>query len=104
MRVAGTIVKKRSYFDSEDKNINCILFIESDEEIVVNGDKIKIIPVLARGSAVSRNEGEHIEVDGEVVFKKIKTSLGHLSFCPIPAIKATYPETLGDGEVESKTV
>ncbi|MFC4769748.1 hypothetical protein [Effusibacillus consociatus] len=86
MKISGKIVKKRTYIDNEDRNINCITFLELDKGITVNGDRIKIIPLLSEETMVPQNVGDNIEVDGEIIFKKIFTMFGNLSSSPIPTL------------------
>jgi len=86
MIISGKIVKKRTYFDHEDVNINCIAFLELERGIVVNGDRLKIIPILSQESMVPQMVGESIEIDGDIVFKKIVTAFGSVSTSPIPTL------------------
>lgn len=87
MKVSGKIVRKRAYFDSEDVNINCITFLEIDDGIMVNGDKIKIIPILSEDSLIPQTIGENVEVEGEIVFKQIVTSSGKRNSSPMPILQ-----------------
>ncbi|MFC4769281.1 hypothetical protein [Effusibacillus consociatus] len=87
MRVTGKIVRKRAYFDTTDRDINCIAFIEIDDGIFVNGDKIKIIPILGEESRIPQSIGENIAVEGEIVFKQIVTSSGKRNSSPVPILQ-----------------
>lgn len=87
MRVTGKIVRKRAYFDTEDRNINCIAFIEVDDGLLVNGDKIKIIPILSDDSRIPQTIGESVLVEGDIVFKRIVTSSGKRNSSPVPILQ-----------------
>ncbi|GAX89965.1 hypothetical protein [Effusibacillus lacus] len=87
MKITGKIVRKRAYFDSEDTNVNCIAFIEIDDGVLVNGDKIKIIPMLSDGSQIPQDIGESVEIEGEIVFKQIFTSSGKRNSSPVPILQ-----------------
>ncbi|BCJ86364.1 hypothetical protein [Effusibacillus dendaii] len=87
MKLTGRIVRKRAYFDSEDRNINCITFLEIDDGVVVNGDKIKIIPILSEDSQIPQAVGESVEVEGEIQFKQIVTSSGKRNSSLMPILQ-----------------
>lgn len=89
MKIKGKIVKKRPYFDNEDKTINCITFLEVENGIIVNGETIKIIPILSTDSAMTKAVGEDIEVEGEIEYKRIFTSSGKRCLSPIPTLRST---------------
>ncbi|WP_018133458.1 hypothetical protein [Effusibacillus pohliae] len=89
MKITGKIVRKRAYFDTDDRTINCIAFLEIDDGLLVNGDKIKIIPVLGEDSLIPQASGENVEIEGEIVFKQIVTSSGKRNSSPIPILQPT---------------
>jgi hypothetical protein len=84
LRIRGEIFKKRTYPKLLYNNINCISFLEVEHGIQVEGDHIKIIPILSEESDVSLLVGEIVEIEGEIKWKRIITSSGKLSFSPIP--------------------
>ncbi|MED4226330.1 hypothetical protein [Neobacillus cucumis] len=84
MRIRGKIFKKRPYPKLLYNNINCISFLEVEHGIQVEGDHIKIIPILSEESYVSPLVGEKVEIEGELKWRRIITSSGKLSFSPIP--------------------
>ncbi|MEW9673451.1 hypothetical protein [Ammoniphilus sp. 3BR4] len=86
MKFKGVIYKKRAYVDREKPNVTDILFIELEEKIDVNGETIRIIPILSYKPS-SYRVGEQVEVNGEVRFESILTSTGKRSFSPIPVIR-----------------
>jgi hypothetical protein len=86
MKIKGDIYKKRAYVDREKPNVTVILFIELEEKIDVNGEAIRIIPILSSFPS-SYSVGEQIEVSGEVRYESIWTSTGQRSFSPIPVIR-----------------
>ncbi len=86
MKIKGVIYKKRVYVDREKPNVTTILFIELEEKIDINGETIRIIPILSSNPS-SYRVGEQIEVNGEVRFECIWTSTGKLSFSQIPVIR-----------------
>lgn len=89
MKVKGKIVRKRPYFDDEDHSINCITFLEIENAIMVNGEPIKIIPILCQDSVLTQSVGENIEIEGEISFKRICTASGKRSLSPIPTLIST---------------
>lgn len=86
MKVKGKIVRTRPYFDLEYRNVNAIMFLELDAGIELNGDRIKIIPILSEESTLSQEVGESIEVEGEIVFRQILTASGKRNSSPIPTL------------------
>jgi hypothetical protein len=86
MKIKGVIYKKRAYVDREKPNVTVILFIELEEKIDVNGEAIRIIPILSSYPS-SYRVGEQIEVSGEVRYESIWTSTGQRSLSPIPVIR-----------------
>ncbi|GAB7386215.1 hypothetical protein BSNK01_00500 [Bacillaceae bacterium] len=87
MKIRGKIVKKRPYVDIEEKDINCITFVDVEDGIDVNGDKIKIIPILSDDSKIPQQIGESVEVDGKIEFKKIVTPSGKRNLSPVPVVR-----------------
>ncbi|MEW9673707.1 hypothetical protein [Ammoniphilus sp. 3BR4] len=87
MRVQGKIFKKRPYLNSENKNINCIAFMEMSDGVEINGDHVKIIPILINDAELKHIVGENIEVDGEIRFERILTMTGIRSLHPIPVLQ-----------------
>jgi hypothetical protein len=88
MKVKGKIVRKRPYFDHEDGSINCITFLEVENAITINGEAIKIIPILCTESSLTQNVGDNVEVEGEIEYKRIFTSSGKRCLSPIPTLRS----------------
>lgn len=88
MKIKGKIVKKRPYTDAEIRNVNCITFLEIDDGLVVNGDTVKILPILSHEQMIPQKVGEVIEVDGDMIYKQIITSSGKRSMSAIPTLSA----------------
>jgi hypothetical protein len=89
MKIKGKIVRKRPYFDHEDGSVNCITFLEVENAIIINGESIKIIPILCTDSTMTKAVGENIEVEGEIEYKRIFTSSGKRCLSPIPTLRST---------------
>lgn len=87
MKVSGKIVRKRAYFDSEDVNVDSIVFLEIDNGIEVNGDKIKIIPVLAEEILIPQKVGDNVELEGEIIYREIITPSGKKNSSPVPTLR-----------------
>lgn len=87
MRIQGEIVKKRAYKNDGDPNQNSILFIKVQDEIKVNGDRLKIIPMISSDPAW--NVGDPINAVGKIQFQRVRTFFGRLSFSPIPVFIPT---------------
>jgi hypothetical protein len=85
MKIRGKIYNKRSYQESL-KQIH-ILFVEVDEAVQVNGEMIKLLPILSERSIIDFCIGEKIEADGDIQFEKIVTKIGKRSFQPIPVFQ-----------------
>lgn len=86
MKMKGKIVRTRPYFDIEYKNVNAIMFLELETGIELNGDRIKIIPILSEDSMLAQEVGESVEVEGEIVFRRILTASGKRNSSPIPTL------------------
>jgi len=89
MRIKGKIFKKRSYIDNDFSDVNCIAFVEIDNGINVDGDTIRIIPILCDRSSISKGVGESIEVEGNIEFKSITTRSGKRNLSPVPVLRLT---------------
>ncbi|MEW9673765.1 hypothetical protein [Ammoniphilus sp. 3BR4] len=87
MKIKGKLFKKRHYHDLEFKKINCLSFLEIDNVVKVDGDRIKVIPVLSEESAISPNLGVSVEIDGEIEWKQIVTPMGNLISLPMPVLR-----------------
>jgi hypothetical protein len=87
MKIRGEIYKKRFYPYHEYENINCICFLKIDDAIKLGTDRIKVIPILSEESAVSKDIGKFIEIDGEIEWRHIITPLGRRSFLPTPILR-----------------
>lgn len=86
MKVKGKIVRRRPYLDNEYRNVISILFLELESGIELNGDQIKIIPILSEESMSSEDIGENVEVEGEIVFRQILTASGKRNSSPVPTL------------------
>lgn len=86
MKLKGKIVRTRPYFDEEYRNVNAIMFLELDSGIELNGDRIKIIPILSEETMLPQEVGASIEVEGEIVFRRILTASGKRNASPIPTL------------------
>ena len=89
MKIRGVICKKRSYRDNDKKKVTDIIFIEVAEKIKINGDLIKIIPIISDHPS-SYCIGEEIEVNRKVRLESILTYGGIRSFSPIPVIRTSF--------------
>ncbi|MEW9673712.1 hypothetical protein [Ammoniphilus sp. 3BR4] len=87
MKIKGTIFKKRTYFDSECRNLNCITFIQVDPGLLLNGCMIKILPILSPSCSMVKIEGDLLEVEGKVEFHAITTVMGNRNLHPVPVMK-----------------
>lgn len=87
MWVRGKVFKQRRYIDSKYSRIKSILFITMEEAISVNGEKIKVIPILTEDPYNHHEIGENIDVDGEIEYLNILTPLGQRSIHPIPVLR-----------------
>ena len=85
MKIKGKVYNKRPYIDKQKQNVKNILFIEIEKAIQINGDVIKLIPILSQSSA-NYSVGEQIEVDGEIKLEHIMTPTGKPCFLPIPVL------------------
>jgi hypothetical protein len=83
--IKGKVYNKRPYVDKHKQNVTNILFIEIEKAIQINGDMIKLIPILSQFSA-NYCVGEQIEADGEIKFENITTPTGKPCFLPIPVL------------------
>lgn len=91
MNVKGEIFKKRSYENTEDRSVNCLLFINVCEGVMIDGNRVNTLPMLVSDEGMDYKIGDTIEVKGTIEFRRLITSSGKLSFYPLPVI---IPETL----------
>lgn len=89
MKIKGTIFKKRTYFDSECRNLNCITFIQVEPGLLLDGCLIKILPILSSSCSMMKNVGDTVEVEGKVEFQAITTVMGSRNLHPVPVMKET---------------
>lgn len=87
MKLKGTIFKKRTYFDNKCRDLNCITFIEVEPGLLLDGCMIKILPILSTSCAMMKNEGDTVEVEGNVEFQSITTVMGIRNLHPVPVMK-----------------
>jgi hypothetical protein len=87
MKIQGKIYKIRPYEDSECHNFHYIGFLESDDGIQLDGQTIKIIPLLIEELWTKELTIEKVEVDGDIEFKQIITLSGKRSFYPVPTLQ-----------------
>ena len=87
MIIKGKIYKIRPYVDSECLDLNNIGFMESEEGIQLNGQIIKIIPILLEELRIKGITSDKVEVDGDIEFKQIITLLGRPSLLPVPTLR-----------------
>ncbi|MBK5463519.1 hypothetical protein [Peribacillus sp. TH27] len=86
MIVEGDIYRKRDYIDY-DPFFNYIIFLELKVNIEINGDNIKILPVICNRSRIRYKVGDSIKLQGRLLFKKISTSMGTRCVSPVPVFK-----------------
>jgi hypothetical protein len=84
VRIKGTVFKKRTYPKHHYKKMDHLSFLEVKDNISFDGDVLKIIPVLSQKSMECWNIGDEIDVEGEMKYIRIITSLGKLSLLPVP--------------------
>jgi hypothetical protein len=87
MKIRGEIYNKRSYQDPLRQNKMNILFVEVEEAVQVNGDMIKVLPIVSEQSFIDYSVGEKIEADGEIKFESIVTITGKRCFLPVPVFR-----------------
>lgn len=88
MRIQGQIVHKRPYQKSSKRN-KYILILKVHEGVMVNGLIIHTIPVISSDEKINYRIGDYIDITGKIRYQRIVTTLGNLSFSPIPVMIPT---------------
>lgn len=86
MKITGIVFRKRSYRDYEYAYMGCITFLEIQNEVHINGERLKIIPLLSRNPDLTGEVGEWMEVDGDLEMKRILALNGNRNLLPIPVL------------------